>query len=67
MKVPAKAAITETLRLMTQERDALRLVGAQMANLCFNLSQSKQVSASNAEVMARLCKEWDGIKRVVRI
>lgn len=36
-------------------------VGAQMANLCYNLAQHDQVTQRNAEVMRELVKQWDDI------
>ena len=53
----AKAVSKDQLRA---EIDELRFVGSRMANLCFNLSQSKH---PKAKIMAALCQNWDAIER----
>ncbi len=62
-----KAASKTDLR---KEILALRRVGAQMANLCFNLGQNadpmdlgKMVSGPNLCVMYDLSKRWDAVNR----
>jgi hypothetical protein len=69
VKVKTKAELQETLHLLAIERDALRVIGTQMANLCFNISQSASPErfASNQRIMADLYKQWDEIKRVVAV
>lgn len=67
MKPKTKAQLRETLRLLAIERDALRITGAQMANLCFNLSQ-EQVSIDRLHmsrgIMKDLYKQWDSTTKV---
>ena len=62
-----------TKQQLREEIAALRRVGAQMANLCFNLGQDAtwrdpgmMVSGSNLVSMYQLSKDWDAIKRVER-
>lgn len=52
------------------EIKALRRVGAQMANLCYNLGQPddrgqrlEPVSESDKDTMWGLAKQWDAIQR----
>jgi hypothetical protein len=47
--------------------DRLLLIGDQMSNLCFNLSQSDKIDARNREVMRQLCSDWDHARRVLAI
>jgi hypothetical protein len=43
-------------------------VGAQMANLCFNLAQARddQIGKRNAEIMDSLHRQWDSSVREYR-
>ena len=57
--VPKDKAVTkDELRAEIAER---RNIGAQMAHLCYNLSQ--QSKNPNAKLMADLYQLWDAIKR----
>jgi hypothetical protein len=69
VKVKTKAELQETLHLLAIERDALRVTGNQMANVCFNLSQSVSAErlAAAKRTMTDLYKQWDEIKRVVAV
>ena len=44
-----------------QAIDAVLVIGLQMSNLCYNLSQRKgePVSDSNRSAMAELVRKWD--------
>ncbi len=59
-----------TKQQLREEIIALRHVGRQMANLCFNLGQNsrtsdagKIVSGNNLTIMYDLSKAWDAVKR----
>lgn len=47
--------------------DGLLLIGEQMSNICYNLSQQTtgsfaQMEIANREVMSRLVREWDAAR-----
>jgi len=48
---------------LREELTARRSIGRQMANLCFNLSQSEKIPAEYRTIMRELCERWDAIKR----
>lgn len=50
--------------MITQaELKAIKSIGYQMSNVCFNLSQlpEQPLSKRNAEVMRELYKQWDAL------
>ena len=69
----ALRCLEKTQKLLAQaQKEAtrlkiLRLVGAQMANLCFNLSQESRtepISIRDKETMKDLQRQWDAALRV---
>ena len=55
-----------TITDLRQEIAELRHVGGQMANVCFNWSQSKDsISLHDREMLDQLRRQWDAIKRRV--
>jgi len=48
---------------LATEVTELRRVGAQMANVCFNLSQSPHMHVDDKKIMAQLVRDWDAVKR----
>lgn len=52
-----------TKQELRQEIDQLRIVGAQMSNLCYNLHQSSAIDTRLRENMKELYVKWDAIKR----
>lgn len=48
---------------LRQEIAELRHVGAQMANLCFNIGQLCEVKETHLDAMRELFVQWDAIKR----
>jgi hypothetical protein len=55
-----KPATKLNLRL---ELDQRRVIGSQMSNLCFNLSQDAKIEERHRNTMRELYKQWDAIKR----
>lgn len=58
---------------LRDEIKALRFVGSQMANLCFNLGQNanagdlgRMVTGDQLVSMHDLSKQWDAVKRAER-
>lgn len=53
-----------TKKQMREEIAALRSIGAQMSNLCFNLAQgNKTLEPHDREIMDALRQQWDLIPR----
>lgn len=48
------------------EIERLRLVGEQMSNACFNLSQHEVIHQEDQLSLAKLVREWDKIRRTTR-
>jgi hypothetical protein len=59
--------VTEPAARKREPLDALLLVGDQMSNLCFNLSQRNPDIDRNRQVMRELCSEWDFHRRLLRL
>lgn len=62
--------MTATKQQLREEIAALRLIGSQMANLCFNLGQNarygdfgRMVSGPHLADMYNLSQQWDAIKK----
>lgn len=53
----------QCLNRLSRRFRVLKSIGAQMANACFNLSQSQQLSDHNREVLRQLQTEWDTAMR----
>jgi hypothetical protein len=47
--------------------EALLLIGDQMSNLCFNLSQRGEPDLRVREIGRKLCSEWDHARRALAI
>jgi hypothetical protein len=65
----AKREIGELKRAvsaLSQEIALLRSVGGGMSNICFNLSQDKNIEERHRESMNRCRIEWDAIRRALR-
>lgn len=65
-KAIKKAKPRVSVIALRQEISALRFIGAQMANLCFNLgrrSPNDPLSQQNLDAMRELAYQWDEIKR----
>jgi hypothetical protein len=62
--VITKARLWRHIDELRTELAAVRRVGAQMSNVCFNLSQSSAcLVEGERRALAELAKEWDAIPR----
>lgn len=52
-----------TKRELRDEIQQLRIVGEQMAHLCFNLSQQDRLEPYLQTTMGTLYRQWDAIRR----
>lgn len=50
-----------------KEIEALRRIGSQMSNICYNLRQRKALTDQDRDTMGELVREWDAIPRSVAI
>lgn len=54
-----------TIKIPVATCKQIRLIGAQMSNTCYNLSQrpGEPLSEHNATIMRGLYEQWDAISR----
>jgi hypothetical protein len=54
-----------TKQQLREEIKALRFIGGQMSNICFNCSQggASELTTANKQIMSELRVKWDAIQR----
>jgi hypothetical protein len=67
MSVPKQTSLARNRRRNKLEIDLMRNIGAQMSNVCFNLSQrpGKEITSDSADSMRTLYQQWDAIRKQV--